>query len=90
VSAIAPLALAFGALASLSLLVLLLASMPNGKPQQLRSIRRWMLATALVGAASLGGGVLLAVADRPGPSAVVGLLPLPFFALAVRFAGQVR
>lgn len=65
-----------GALASLSLLVLVMASTANSTDAQLAAAKRWMLVIALGGAAAAGGAVWLAFHGRPWTGAAVGGLPV--------------
>lgn len=78
-----PLALAImcslaGLLATVSLAVLLLASMPNSTPARLVETRWWMAAVASVGLGGLIGAVWALAADRPWIAAGIGLGPVAF------------
>lgn len=64
-----------GALASLSLIVLLLASSPNSGPEQLRRIRMWMWIAGAGGAACAAGGIALLSSGSAGSAIAVGGFP---------------
>lgn len=67
-----------GALATLMMLTLLLASTPNSSPQQMSHITWLMLAVGLVGLASLAAAVVALVAGRKWLAAGVGIAPAAF------------
>jgi len=73
---LAYLAIAAGALASLSLIVLCFAGAPNSSDAQLRMIYTYMALAAIGGLACAGGGIALIVYQRYWPAAVVGGLPI--------------
>ena len=74
-TAFAMVAWVIGALGLLMLLTLFVAGMPNSTPEQLRRIKRLMLATAVGGAAALAGSVWLLVEGRALWAAGVGIAP---------------
>lgn len=67
---------AAGALASLGLLVLVMASMANSTDAQLAAAKRWMLVIAAGGVIAAAGAVWLALHGRPWTGAAVGGLPV--------------
>ena len=67
-----------GLVATLAMIVLLFAGMPNSSPQQLAYIRNLMILTAAIGLICPIVGVYLVVHSRAGPSALVGALPITF------------
>ncbi len=71
-----------GLVASVVLLVLLLAGSPNSSPQQLATIKSWMIATGVVGVLGLVGAVWLMIVRRPMPAAAVGGAPALFCIIA--------
>jgi hypothetical protein len=68
--------------ASVMLLVLLVASAPNSKPEMLAQIKGWMLAIAIVTAASVVSAVWLMVVGRPWLAAGAGGFPMLFNAVS--------
>ena len=73
---VAVLGVAAGVVATLMMLVMLLASMPNGSPQQLASIRNWMIATGVIGVACAIAAIVLMSTGRPWWGAGVGAVPV--------------
>ena len=67
-----------GGAATLLMLVLLLASTPNGKPEDLSRINWLMLAVALVGGAGMIGAALSMFAGRNWMALGIGLTPAIF------------
>lgn len=67
-----------GALATLLMLTLLLASAPNSTPQQLSQINWLMLAVGLIGLAGLAAAVVALIAGRQWLAAGAGLAPAAF------------
>lgn len=67
-----------GGTASLLMLGLLLASMPNGTPEKLAEIKHWMLAIGGVALLGLAGAIWFMVLRRPGIAAGVGIAPALF------------
>lgn len=72
----AVLSTAAGCVASLSLLVLVMASGANSTDAQLAALKRWMVVITVGGLAVAGGAVWLAVHGRPWTGAAVGGLPV--------------
>ena len=68
-------ATAAGAFASLGLFVLVMASLANATEAQVAAGKRWMLAIALGGAATVAAAVWLGVRGRPWLGSLVGVLP---------------
>ena len=77
-------AMVVGALATLMMLTLCVAGAPNSSPEQLRTIKLWMLAIAIVGVLTLGGGIWLAISGKAWMAAAISALPaLSIFVLMV-------
>jgi hypothetical protein len=64
-----------GAGASLMMVVLLLASAPNSKPEQWMQIKMLMLAVAIMGFLGLVGAVWAMCVDRPWLASAAGIMP---------------
>jgi hypothetical protein len=65
-----------GATVTLLMLVLLVASAPNSKPQELMTIKWLMTAAAVVGLGCLIGGGWTLVSGKPWTSTGLGLTPV--------------
>lgn len=72
---VAVLALVAGAMSSLMLLTMCLAGGANSTPEQIRTIKMWMLVITVVGLLTFIGGIWLTASGRPWIGAVVGGLP---------------
>ena len=68
--------------ASVMLLVLLIASAPNSKPEMLAQIKSWALAIAIVTVISVVSAVWLMVVGRPWHAAGAGGFPILFNAIS--------
>jgi len=77
-SAVAVLSMIVGGLATLAVAVMLLASMPNSSPQQLRELNLWLASVVVAGIGGLGGGIWALVVHRPWLSAGLGLAPAAY------------
>lgn len=71
-----------GGAASVLLLGLLLASMPNGTPEKLAEIKHWMIAIGGIALLGVAGAIWFMVARRPGIAAAVGFAPALFCAVS--------
>lgn len=80
---LASLSVLSGVFGVLMFLTLMLAGMPNSKPEQLRLMTRWMYISGAVSFACLVGGIWLIVLGYNGWGALVGALPLIGFVLFV-------
>lgn len=69
-------ALLLGVLATLMVVVFLLACAPNSSPEQWVSIRRLMIAAGVVGGVSAVGAIGLLLAARPWAATIVALVPV--------------
>lgn len=67
-----------GALGTVAMLTLLLASAPNSTPEQLSRLNWLMLSVGLVGLAGLAGAVVALLAGRQWLAAGAGLAPAAF------------
>lgn len=72
-----------GGVASLFMIGLMFASMPNGTPEKLAEIRHWMLAIGVIALLGLGGAIWMMVVRRPGLAAGVGISPALFCIVAL-------
>ena len=69
------LSMAAGALATLMMLVMLMASGANSSPAQILQIKWMMIGVAVIGLGGLVGGIWTLVAGRPWVSAGIGIVP---------------
>lgn len=76
--ALAILSALVGAVTSLSMLILLVASAPNSSASQWATIKAWMMAVAAVGACGLIAAIWLMAVKRPGYGAGAGIVPAVF------------
>jgi len=73
---LASLAIAFGVLGTLMILVVAMACGANSTPEQIRQIKLIMLASAIGGLACFGVGVMLLAKGFPWWAGFVGGLPM--------------
>ena len=74
----AGLSIAAGAVATLLMLVLLMAGCANSTPAKLRLMKQLMLATALAGLAGATMGIAVWTRGRPDAACLWGLAPAAF------------
>jgi hypothetical protein len=74
-------AMIIGVLASLCMIALLFAGMPNGSPELLTRIKRLMLSVALIGAIGLISAIVALIKDRTGLSMSLGIVPAAYCAI---------
>lgn len=67
---------------SILFLILLIASSPNSRPDQVVAIKCWMGATALIAFLCFAGAVVCIALERPAIAAGIGGLPGAFVAAA--------
>ena len=70
------LALLVGAFGTFLFVGFLFVGMPNGSPQLVASLTRWMIVVGVVGVLCAGGAIWLLVIARPWIGAGVGVVPL--------------
>jgi hypothetical protein len=70
------LALLAGAFGTFLFVGFLFAGMPNGSPQLIASLTRWMIIIGVAGVLCAGGAIWLLVIGRPWIGAGVGVAPL--------------
>ena len=70
------LALLAGAFGTFLFVGFLFACMPNGSPQLIASLTRWMIVVGVAGVLCAGGAIWLVVIGRPWIGAGVGVTPL--------------
>lgn len=73
---LASLAVAAGAIGTLTLLTLEMAGGANSSEAQIRQLKMWMLVTGVGGLVSLAGGIWLIVKGMPGWGGLLGALPM--------------
>ena len=76
-------ATAFGALASVTIFVFLLAASPNSSPAQWAMLRNAMIVTAFGGSAALVAAIVLIARGRTRAGGWIGALPLVALVLLV-------
>jgi hypothetical protein len=69
------LSMAAGALATLMMLVMLMAGGANSSPAQILQIKWMMMGVAVIGLGGLVGGIWTLIAGRPWVSAGIGIMP---------------
>lgn len=72
---VAIVATGMGLCATLMMVVLLLAAMPNGKPDDLARIRIVMICVLSVGALGTLGATIALVSGKPSIAAMIGFFP---------------
>gem|GEM_PF-6085958 len=69
---------AAGILATLCLVVLLMAGGANSNPAQITTLKILILATFIVGLLCLGGSIWSMIAARPGLGTIIAAAPIAF------------
>jgi hypothetical protein len=74
-----------GALASLTMLVFILAGSANSSERQLLVMKLWCAGIAVGGLACFIGAIALMAGGRPWPAALVGLAPAAFLVVVMLY-----